>query len=127
MPRGQRISKDTVQEVMRLREQRMPVCEISERMGIGYSTIYNMIARASVGANEERFKRFEKPTLEPGKWYSFYERKKEGSGKYVRIRELKRRMRFIKAYRWHALFEDRNGIRRCYQWMDVISMLKRGG
>ena len=118
MPRGKRISAEKKAEIARLHDKGVPLKEIAQRVGVGYSSVYELTARRVPRYAEPKFKQFEKPLLEIGRWYTFRERVSEGSGKKCITRQ--RRMKLVEVYPHHALFVSEKGIRRCYQWWDII-------
>lgn len=57
-----------------------------------------------------------------GKIYTLrFRQQLEGNKRYVVI---KRRMRFLKAFPHHALFENSYGIKRSFTWWEVEKILK---
>ncbi len=118
MPKGRRISESTRAEIIALHNNGVPIKEISARTGVGYSSIYEMTVRRTPRYEEPKFKRFEKPLLEVGRWYTFREPVSEGVGRKHIANE--RRMKLVEVYPWHALFISEKGIRQCYQWWDII-------
>ncbi len=59
--------------------------------------------------------------LAEGKVYIFTECDEADAKK-----RIKKRMRLIKCYRHHAVFESEKGIRRSYQYWDIEKMLLKG-
>lgn len=59
--------------------------------------------------------------LEEGEVYTliFIERPEEGG----RMKRIKKRMRLIKCYRHHAVFEDTKGMQHSYRYWDIGKLL----
>ena len=59
--------------------------------------------------------------LEEGEVYTliFIERPEEGG----RMKRIKKRMRLIKCYRYHAVFEDTKGMQHSYRYRDIWKLM----
>lgn len=59
--------------------------------------------------------------LEEGEVYTliFIERPEEGG----RMKRIKKRMRLLKCYRHHAVFEDTKGMQHSYRYWDIGKLL----
>lgn len=59
--------------------------------------------------------------LEEGEAYTliFIERPEEGG----RMKRIKKRMRLLKCYRHHAVFEDTKGMQHSYRYWDIGKLL----
>ena len=67
------------------------------------------------------------PKLTEGKIYTFYYHKIVGNGKESPTQRIvkKKRMRLIKCYRHHALFENPIGIRQSFIYWDLARLLSQ--